>query len=355
MLGVELKPGQVVELELAKSKDEIMQFRTLIEAVRGDDQLTLLAPMYKAMPYPFRDEDIIDLIYTVHDEENTPTTYTFKVRATERYRVDELTYLNVEKVSSITKLQRRGFYRLNYVTDMQYEILQEKNEGTSSELYPIVTKDISAGGFRGIVEHQIPVGTQLLLHLKLGEEIFPVKAQVIDSGRFDESFVRSEIRGTFIGLTSKKTCHLIQAINQMQAEYINRMSGAGLEERLKGYHTEMLYSERRVKRDWVVRWLDWSVVVTWVITFVIMANYLLAMPQRPNTIDRYYGYTVRLNWDMERIRNNIYFLLALFVITSISVILNSTRMKRADDRYRQSLVVMGILSLIMILAYLFYF
>lgn len=356
MQSIEPKPGQVIELELAKSKDEMMQFRTLIEEVKGDLEFTLLAPMYKAMPYPFRDDEVVDFIFTVHDEENTPSAFIFKARITERFKKEDLTYLRVVRISGITKLQRRGYYRLNYVADMEYEVLQSENDRDTYTCKRIITKDVSAGGFCGIISEHLPPGGFIRLHLVLGEDKFLINARIINTSRFEESVLHNEIRCIFCPLSSKETGRLIQAINNMQSEYIRRMAGTSLEDRLRAYgHGDMMFSERRISNDWVVKWLDWSVIVTWVISFIIMANTMLAMPQRPNTIDNYYGYIVRRTWDMERIQNNIYFLLALFIVSSISLILNSTRMKRAGDRYRVSLMVMGVLSLMLILAYLFYF
>lgn len=356
MQSIELKPGQVIELELEKSKDEILQFRTLIEEYDGDTEFTLLAPMYRSMPYPFRDEEIVDVIYTVHDEENKPHAFTFKAKTDKRYRQGQLTYLKIIRTSEVTKLQRRGFYRLSYVADMTFEVLDEAGEVTPVEPHTIVTKDISAGGVRGIVTAKLPVGTRIRLHLVLGGDEMTLESRVISSRRVEDSAIRYEIRGAFFGLNAKETGHLIQVINQMQSEYIRRMSAVSLEERLATYgHDELLFSERRVKRDWVLKWLDWSVVLTWLLTFVVVIIFLLAMPEMPNTIDRYYGYPVRLEWDLSLVQKNVYFLLALFVLTSISIILNATRLKRADDHYRPTLIVMGIISLILIMVYILFF
>lgn len=356
MQSVVLRPGQVVELELAKSKDETLQFRTLVEEYKGDTEFTLLAPMYKSMPYPFRDEDVVDVIYTVHDEDNRPHSFVFEARTAERYRRGDLTYLKVIRISGVRKLQRRGFYRLNYVADMHYEVIADDWDESVSELRTVVTRDVSAGGFRGIFTEELPVGSRIRFHLKLSNEPILLNARVVSAQRMEESLLRFETRCEFVGLKAKETGNLIQAINHMQSEYIRRMSAISLEERLSLYgHDEMLYTERRRGKDWVMKWLDWSVIMTWMISFVIMVNFLMAMPERPNTIDRYYGYPVRLEWDLTMIQRNIYYLLALFVVTSLSVILNSTRMKRADDHYRYTLVVMGILSMVLILAYILFF
>lgn len=355
MRSIELRPGQVVELELAKSKDETLQFRTLVEEYKGDTEFTLLAPMYKSTPYPFREQDVVDLIYTVHDEENKPHAFVFKAKTIERYRRGELTYLRVIRISDVTKLQRRGFYRLNYVADMFYEILSEEESQETPEVYTLITRDISAGGFRGIVHEQIPAGTRLRFHLNLGKEPILINAKVISVSRVQDSSTRYEIRTEFFGLTARDTGELIQAINHMQSEYIRRMAASSLEERLAAYgHDELLYSERRRGKDWVLKWLDWSVVLTWILTFLIMVNFLLAMPEKPNIIDHYYGYPVRLDWDMTMIQRNIYLLLALFVVSSFSIVLNATRMKREEDQYRYTLVVMGILSLILLVIYILF-
>lgn len=356
MAHVELRPGQVVELELAKSKDEIIQFRTLVEEYAGDTEFTLLAPMYKAMPYPFGDNDVVDLIYTVHDDENVPHAFTFRAKTTGRFREGDLAYLKILRISDVEKLQRRGFYRLHYVADMFFEIIPEDDQEAPTELLPVITRDISAGGFRGIVTAQLPVGTGIRFHLDLGRETMIINARIISNQRMEDSVLRHEIRGTFFGLNSKDTGHLIQGINHLQSEYIRRMSAASLEERLASYgQEEFLFHERRRKKDWVLQWLDVSVILTWALTFIALVLFLMAMPEKPNTIDRFYGYPVRLDWDLSIVRYSIYLMLVLFVITSVSVVLNATRLKREGDHYRPTLVVMGALSLALILIYILFF
>lgn len=356
MQEIHLKMGQLIELELAKSKYEIIQFRTLVEDAVGDDEFTLLAPMYRGAPYPFHNEEILDFIFTVHDADNRAQAYTFRVKPVERYHRENITYLKVQRISDIVKLQRRGFYRLNYVVEMNYEILRDEGDIDTHDLKTLLTRDVSAGGFCGIVSQPMSEGTLIRIHLVLGKEPILLKAKVIHAQRFEDSRIRSEIRCEYVGLTSKETAHLIQEINTMQSEYIRHMAGASLEERLMAYgHEGFLFSERRTKKDWVLVWLDWSVIVTWAISVIIIGNTLLAMPQRPNTLARFYGYSSGPHWDMERIKYNMYYLLILFIVTSTSVIMNSTRMKREGDRYRLSLVIMGVLSIVLIAAYLFWF
>lgn len=355
MQEAKLKPGQVVEVELEKSKDDILQFRTLVEECAGDTEFTLLAPMYKATPYPFRDSDAVDVIYTIHDEENVPHVFKFRAKIIGKYRQGILTYVRIVRISDIEKLQRRGFYRLSYVADMTYEVFDESQGAAASEIRPIITRDISAGGMRGIVNAELPVGTRIRFHLNLGEETMTLHARIISCGRVEDSMLRYEVRGNFTGLSSKETGRLIQAINHLQSEYIRRMSAASLEERLASYgQEEFLYSERRRSKDWILKWLDVSVILTWLLTFVSVVLFLLAMPERPNTIDRYYGYPVRLEWDLSLLHQNVYLLLALFIITSVSAVLNTTRLKREGDQLRPTLVVMGVLSLVLILVYILF-
>lgn len=352
MEGFELRPGQVVELELSKSENEVLQFRTLVEEQRDSVEYTLLAPMYKGMPYPFHSRDTVDLIYTVHDEESKPHVFTFKARTEERLWRGELSYLKIVRISEVTKLQRRGFYRLNYVADMPFLLLDEELEA-ASEPRIITTRDISAGGMRGVIVGPPAKGSLLQIHLELGDETLEVKGRIIDMDRQKDSTRHYDVRIAFIGQTTRDIGALVQAINRMQSEYIRRMAGTSLEERLALYgHDELLFTERRRGKDWVLRWLDWSVVATWLMTFVIIVNYLRAMPERPNIIDHYYGYRLRLDWDIGLIRSNIYLLTALFVLTSVSIVLNATRMKREGDHYRLSLIIMAAVCLVLLVIYM---
>ncbi len=355
MQTIELRPGQVVELDLLKSKDEILQFRTLVESCDGDTEFVLLAPMYKAMPYPFHEQDVVDLIYTLHDEENKPHTYVFKVQTVERFRRKDLTYLRVVRTSEVTKLQRRGFYRLNYVAYMNYEVMPDDPKENPSESRTVITRDISAGGFKGVVTEKIPVGALLRIHLDLGSEPIVLTAKTISCSHLEDSKIRYEVRAEYTALSTKETSALIQAINHMQIEYIRKVAATSLEERLASYsHDELLYSERRNHRDWILWWLEVANTVSVLIAILIISNFAIARPVTPGRVYRSFFTNTRMEWDMNLIWANGYYVLALFIITAISLILNSFRLRRQGDHYRMSLVVLAASSLVVLALYILF-
>lgn len=355
MDAVKLKPGQLVEVELEKTKDEIIQFRTLVEECKGDSEFILLAPMYKAVPYPFQKTDSIDVIYTIYDEENKPTVFAFKATTAERIKKGSLTFLRVVKTGAVRKLQRRGFFRLSYVAEMQYEHVPENEDDAPYGRSFMTTKDVSAGGFRGIFAEELNVGDRIIVHLDLGGHKLSVYATVVRRDRMEGSAKKFDVRTEFAGISSRDTSQLIAAINHVQAEYIRRMAGTSLEDRLAEYgHEGMLYTERRKGKDRIMKWLDTAVISAWLFSLVALANFLMAMPEAPNIIDHYYGYQKRRFWDPQLVNINLVIVMGLLGMSLVSLLLNSTRMKRESDRYRLSLVFSAALALILLAVYLFY-
>lgn len=96
----------------------------------------------------------------------------------ERYKKDNMYLMNLEIKSQLKKFQRRNYYRLNCLVDLDYRILAPdleikplteevldtyiENEGTS-EIFSGTIVDISGGGLRFMSKNENQKGSRMLL------------------------------------------------------------------------------------------------------------------------------------------------------------------------------------------------
>ncbi len=117
-----------------------------------------------------------------------------------RYRSGQVYMLEMECASEIEKFQRRQFFRLNCIVDMDYRMI-----GQSSEEKKVATIiDISGGGIRFNAEEGFEPGEELLVGfaLTIGGRLekFSIRVRVIASTRLPNREKTYENRVEFLDI-----------------------------------------------------------------------------------------------------------------------------------------------------------
>jgi len=353
MATVDIHPGQVVEVEFQKSKEETLHFRTVIEESDGETQFLILAPMYKAMPFLFREYDVFDVVYSIRDAaEEVPQIYAFSAKSVRRERRGEIAYMWIERVGEVRKIQRRNFYRLSYVKEMQLEIVPEvQTEEEESNFIEFLSRDISAGGCRGIAPRRLKVNDRVVLHVDMDTEIFPIPGRVVVCNPVQDSIMKHDVRIEFLGLRRIDTNKMVQFINRIQAEYIQRMAGMSLEERLANYGVEdYSFKEKRTKKDWILWGLDGVSVLSGLLSLYVF--YFVAFspptyyPRNSSAFAQVY-----LDWNNTHAADNIGIIFFVLLLCVGGLALNTRRLRRDGDHYRYTLIILGSISLIVLIMY----
>ncbi len=345
MFSSGLRTGYVVGLEYKKSMNELLEFRTVIEQNIDDEIYFVLAPMHKGVAYAFEGNQNIKMVFTKQDESGKTLVYSTQVAVINKYQEDGIPCLKLKRKTDFKKSQRRSDYRVSFTKEVPVELELKDNAHHEN----VLTKDISAGGMRGIVRTYYPMGTMAKIMIQMDEEEESIDAIVVDSSQLADSMIKYEIRFKFINLNSAKQRKIMRFINTIQSERIRKTArGAGD----KGFINPYLgASDKREYNDPITKWLDISVVLSWVLAFIVFINFMYATPEYPKGIQRYWGYQARRTWDLELVSQNFYVVALLFLVASISLFLNTLRMKRSTDYYRKSLIIFGGLSLFTIIIY----
>ncbi|ODS34338.1 MAG: hypothetical protein SCARUB_00469 [Candidatus Scalindua rubra] len=113
--------------------------------------------------------------------------------------------------------------------------------------------------------------------------------------------------------------------------------------------------ERRKGPDIWVKALGWFVVFGWFLMFVALFIIDRAKPEDENIFTKAAEIEVRTTWNQELINYLFYLMIFGLCISIIGIVINSRRHHREDDRFRLTLIILGITSILGIIKYLFSF
>ncbi len=300
-----MSSGSLVTIEYERERDDFIEFSTIVEANYEDAEYLILAPMYHGRVYLFKESDIINVICTYITEDDRYETYSFKAKPIERIKKNDMAYLKIKRLSAFKKMQRRDFFRLEYVKDisLNYEVGPSKFENIM-----ILSKDLSAGGMRAIAPKLIKAKTKIILFLDIGEEILEIKGKIVRVEKIVDSLKNYDIRIQFEYNKKSDISKLTQYVLRVQATYIRKMAQSDNKDRPNLEYSSSTYRERRIQRDWINKWLDLSVVAMWFLFLIVSFNFLMAKPPWKFGVQNL-GYAIRTTWDVELIIRNLYFLL----------------------------------------------
>ncbi|SHI73765.1 hypothetical protein [Thermoclostridium caenicola] len=110
------------------------------------------------------------------------------------------------------------------------------------------------------------------------------------------------------------------------------------------------YKNRRTRPDPIVRWLQFSSIMVW-FTFLFNVIFILnARPVQQGLFERFFNVSVRTYWDAQSLLTALIISLVQFLISIVSIYLNTKRMKRKYDiRYISHHVSAGLSLLIIII------
>ena len=112
--------------------------------------------------------------------------------------------------------------------------------------------------------------------------------------------------------------------------------------------------DRRKGPDPLTKSLRWIAVLSWMIMFIILIILAIAKPDDVTFFDRQFGVTRNTSANLSLIRTIFYLMIFGFLLSLIGLIINLRRLRRRDDEYRISLILISIISFLGIIIYLLF-
>jgi uncharacterized membrane protein YhaH (DUF805 family) len=114
-------------------------------------------------------------------------------------------------------------------------------------------------------------------------------------------------------------------------------------------------SRRQRRSDPLLLVLRWLSVTGWLILLAALLVLAEAKPPVETFFDRWYDLRMRSSWNLELARY-IFYLMLLGLGTSLSgLALNSRRLRRKNDEWRVSLILVAVICLLGLIRYLTFF
>lgn len=167
-----LEVSQRVELHIA-TESGVLNLSTHIEHINSDDRFIVAAPFYKGRIYPFLAREHIEVLSVIEDV----GVVSCEAIVEKRLRNGNVVFLSLERISDITKNQRRRHFRLPTLLNTELEMPKRLKDQKLNAL----VKDISAGGIRCVTPIKLNSSEGVQLKVNLNGEVLNLNSNVINS------------------------------------------------------------------------------------------------------------------------------------------------------------------------------
>lgn len=219
MTGNKLTLGGKLELDLYDDNGErvVPLLVSQFEAENPDGTMDILAPIFEGRIYPIHRGTKMDVIYETNGE-----LFKFTAEVTERKISGNVYLLTVKPLSDEERVQRRTFFRLSCLQDVEYRMFQKLEDTERGEFRKTITRDISGGGLCLLTEERPNYGWYLegILHVEREIRFVGRIVRVInvhDKGKFNY-----EVGVEFVDITNSDREKLIGYIFDSQRKLLKK-------------------------------------------------------------------------------------------------------------------------------------
>lgn len=207
--------GEKIEVEIEKGDSSYLRLKSEIINLLNDDTIIIASPIYQGKIYTLIHGSKTNIVI---NKKNTGKFY-FAVELIKKERKDNLFLLHMKKISDISKLQRRSYYRLKLLINIKIEIIQD---GNIQKSFDCITKDISGGGLRFVSKEKIELENTVNCIIPLEREKVSVTGEVIRCKSIPDSMNNYDIGIKFISIDSNVRSKIISFVFNQQRKLIKK-------------------------------------------------------------------------------------------------------------------------------------
>ncbi len=341
-LNRDVKTGHLVEIETSDANGETMTLRTLVEIPPRDQILTLLSPMRHGTTFPLQVGARAVLVF-LHEKAHGEL-YAIDAQVSGREIVENRPLHHFRLTSEPKKIQRRTYFRLDYVTEIKVQAADRE--------MTLITKNLSVGGLRGIIPKRLKSNEEITLFWTFDDQVMTIKALVLDCIPVIDSIKDHDCRLTFLNVNQAMEHEIMHFLLAKQADMIrkdielNPPMGTLEDERVSTH-------DRRLDDDRMVLIYKALSGFSWFFSILLFSTFLMARPEKVYGLDIFFDVKKRAIWNVERLDQALVVALVTVFVSALGILINSLRMKRKGDRWSLSLVINLIVGLVGIGYYLF--
>lgn len=210
--------GQNIEIEVIGDESSAKSLKSTIVDIISDDLIVIATPIYKKNVYPISLGKKLKIMVNVKDLGN----FYFTGTVIKREAKDNLHNLYIECDKKIFKNQRRNYYRLNIMLNVELAIVKEEESEEDEKIFKGITKDISGGGVRVVLKEDVPINSKVRIMIKIDSEIITVTGIVVRKEQVTDSAYKWDLGIQFIDIDEGTRSKIISFIFDKQRKLIQR-------------------------------------------------------------------------------------------------------------------------------------
>ncbi|MEA1974865.1 MAG: PilZ domain-containing protein [Bacillota bacterium] len=342
-----LKPSKSIEILIINDNNKELSFHTLIDHGFSyeDNSFSIIAPRYNGVNYPFHNGDIVTIFFTTMIA-NTKKVFSFKGKLLKKFKENNFIEDTIKKISEIEEIQRRTAFRLPitknaivFIDDVEYQIL---------------SKNISAGGIRFVVNKKLRVNSRIEILISFEDNIkIKTAAKIIESVLQKDSQYKYDTKAEFTDLKDSEKDKLINYIFSKQVEMLKKTENSDAADHI--YHKLYGdYVEKRNGKDIIKEIIDGLLFFSWILLFLMIIFLVKAAPETSYGIGRFFNNAYRIKWDSNALNATFTLSAIEFIITSTGLYLMSLRNKRKTDKKNTAFLINISFSIFIMLLVLFF-
>lgn len=344
--------GDTFELKIKVAGDQHV-FRTLVEQVISERQYVVYTPLHQGKVLMTQEGDHFEVVFSKLDRvSGRYDIFSFDAVLKRRLSKDHISLWQIERIGDFKKLQRRDYFRLNYVRLLSIELDQRDRM-----MVEVLSKDISVGGMRCVASQRLVAGEPVTTHLILDpKKPLAILGEVVSSELMTDSQTRYDTRIRFVGITKKLELELSRQINYVQSEMLKKVAAKGGDSQMDKVlaHIDLDKARIKVADDRFDVKLGWWLGVNYLLIMLMFIFYIAARPTVEYPMERFNDIIRRTDWNAQILYRNIGVSLAVLAGSFIGVMAdrNHYRGRKPINLFFIIGCFLGLLSL-MILTTLF--
>lgn len=153
--------GEKINIYYIDAREHLREYTSQVVDLNDNGFMDVLIPIYKTQDVSLSQDSVIKLIISKED-----AAYEYKAVVYEKL-FGRIPILRLKIISDVKKIQRRDFYRLKMMRDVEVRLIEDLKEKKYSEKFKCNLHDISAGGILFSTNREFQESNMLELTLDL--------------------------------------------------------------------------------------------------------------------------------------------------------------------------------------------
>lgn len=209
-----LNIGDNIEIEVDKG-NSFLNMKSNVVKVINDRMIAVSTPIHNGKIYPISIGSNINIVFS----KDSKGIFYFIGEVMERKKEDNIRFLIVKKNSDIRHFQRRDFYRLNILLNIDIHVIEN---GEYIKTIPSISKDVSGGGIRIITKEKLEKHTTVKCSMILDAELIEPIGEIIRCNPVPESILKYDIGISFTAIDESTRSKIISFVFKNQRKIIKK-------------------------------------------------------------------------------------------------------------------------------------